>query len=65
MYGWRSRTRLTFITSQPEIGSMGDELFLCRFTQIGLLRLLTNSHVMGSHVKSQADAWKVADGFCR
>ncbi len=44
---------------------MGDELFLCRFTQIGLLRLLTNSHVMGSHVKSQADAWKVADGFCR
>src|SRR5712692_1196831 len=42
-----------------------DQLFLCRFTQMGLLRLLTNAHVMGDAVKSQVEAWNVFDRFCR
>ena len=42
-----------------------DELFLCRLTQMGLLRLLTNHHVLGDQVKSQTEAWKVLDEFCR
>lgn len=31
----------------------------CRVTQMGLLRLLTNRHVMGVDVLSQAGAWRV------
>jgi toxin-antitoxin system PIN domain toxin len=33
-------------------------LFFCRFTQLGLLRLLTNQQVMGADVISQRDAWR-------
>ena len=40
-----------------------DQLFLCRFTQIGLLRLLTTPQVMSDRVKSQTEAWKVVDEF--
>lgn len=32
-------------------------LFYCRFTQLGLLRLLTTEQVMGADVMSQRDAW--------
>ena len=42
-----------------------DQLFSCRLTQIGLLRLLTTSPVMGDQVKTQAEAWKTVDAFCR
>jgi uncharacterized protein len=38
-----------------------DEMALSRITQMGLLRLLTNSHVMGADVLSARDAWKVFD----
>jgi uncharacterized protein len=38
-----------------------DELALSRVTQMGLLRLLTNSHVMGADALSARDAWKVFD----
>ena len=31
----------------------------CRVTQIGLLRLLTNAHLMGRAVLSQSAAWQV------
>ncbi len=41
------------------IGS--DQVFFCRFTQLGFLRLLTNSHVMGNQVRSQKEAWRVYD----
>jgi hypothetical protein len=40
-----------------------DHLFFCRTTQQGLLRLLTNSHVMGENVLSAAQAWRVYDAF--
>jgi toxin-antitoxin system PIN domain toxin len=33
----------------------------CRFTQLALLRLLTNPRVMGSDTVSQAEAWRVYD----
>jgi toxin-antitoxin system PIN domain toxin len=33
----------------------------CRFTQIGLLRLLTTSAVMGEDVRTIGEAWKVYD----
>jgi toxin-antitoxin system PIN domain toxin len=42
-----------------------DERFLfCRFTQLALLRLLTNKAVMGKEVKSMAGAWEVYDECC-
>jgi uncharacterized protein len=37
-------------------------LFFCRFTQLGLLRLLSAAAVMGANeVKSQQEAWKAYD----
>ena len=37
-------------------------LFFCRLTQLGLLRLLSASAVMGpDHAKSQQEAWKAYD----
>jgi hypothetical protein len=33
-------------------------LFFCRFTQLGLLRLLTNAQVMGGDVMAQRSAWQ-------
>jgi hypothetical protein len=33
----------------------------CRFTQLGLLRLLTAEAVMGDEVLTQAEAWRVYD----
>ena len=38
--------------------SLGDEpIFFCRFTQLGLLRLLTNPQVMGAEVMTRRTAW--------
>jgi len=34
-------------------------LFFCRFTQVGLLRLLTTAQVMGAELMSQRRAWQV------
>ena len=36
-------------------------LFFSRLTQLGFLRLLTSSAVMGTEVKSQQEAWKAYD----
>lgn len=33
----------------------------CRITQLALLRHLTNSHIMGENVLTQADAWLAYD----
>jgi uncharacterized protein len=42
-----------------------DEQFLfCRFTQLALLRLLTNKSVMGQDVKTTAAAWEIYDQCC-
>jgi uncharacterized protein len=38
-------------------------LCLCRFTQLGLLRLLTNSSAMREDVLTQSQAWGVFDAF--
>jgi len=36
-----------------------DALFFCRFTQLGLLRLLTSHQVMGAEVLTQRTAWRI------
>ncbi|HYM09781.1 MAG TPA: TA system VapC family ribonuclease toxin [Bryobacterales bacterium] len=36
----------------------GETLFFCRFTQIGLLRLLTSEVVMGTDVMGRRAAWQ-------
>jgi toxin-antitoxin system PIN domain toxin len=36
-------------------------LCFCRFTQLGFLRLLTTSAVMGERVLTQSAAWKIYD----
>lgn len=36
-------------------------LAFCRLTQQGLLRLATNARVMGEHVRTMADAWRLYD----
>lgn len=42
----------------------GDTVLLfCRFTQLGLLRLLTNPSAMGPDVLTQRNAWSVYDAF--
>jgi toxin-antitoxin system PIN domain toxin len=38
-------------------------LCFCRFTQIGLLRLLTTEALMGADVLSQAEAWHIYDNW--
>jgi toxin-antitoxin system PIN domain toxin len=40
-------------------------LSFCRFTQLGLLRLLTNQSAMGADVLTQSKAWAVYDAFLR
>jgi hypothetical protein len=37
------------------------EVILCRNTQLGLLRLLTNPTILGEHTCTQAQAWMVYD----
>ena len=38
-----------------------DSLVFSRVTQMGLLRLLTNEHVMGKRVVTASGAWKIMD----
>jgi toxin-antitoxin system PIN domain toxin len=38
-------------------------VFFCRFTQLGLLRLLTNQSAMGKDVLSQSQAWRAFDAL--
>src|SRR2546426_275600 len=38
-----------------------DQFLFCRFTQLALLRLLTNRSVMGKDVKSASGAWEIYD----
>ena len=40
-----------------------DRIVFCRVTEMGLLRLLTNTHVMQDGVLSPARAWAVRDAF--
>ncbi len=45
----------TWLDSLPETA----ELIFCRFTQLGFLRLLTTSSVMGGEVRTQIEAWDI------
>ena len=38
-------------------------LVFCRFTQLGLLRLLTTAAVMGDEVMTQPEAWRAYDSW--
>lgn len=40
-----------------------DVAYFCRFTQLGLLRLLTNHTAMGADVLTQSEAWQVFDSI--
>ena len=42
-------------------GQEDNRFFFCRFTQLGLLRLLATSAVMGKDVRTIGEAWKVYD----
>src|SRR5260370_38758864 len=39
----------------------GEQLLFCRFTQLGLLRLLTTEAVMGAETLTQRQAWPIYD----
>jgi toxin-antitoxin system PIN domain toxin len=41
-----------------------DQLWFCRFTQIGFLRMLTNRSVMGPQLLTQQKAWQLYDRLC-
>jgi len=41
-----------------------DQLWFCRFTQIGFLRMLTNRSVMGPQTLTQQKAWQLYDRLC-
>jgi len=38
-------------------------VYFCRFTQLGLVRLLTHPSVMGEDLRNQAEAWQAYDAF--
>lgn len=41
----------------------GETIYFCRFTQLGLLRLLTHPSVMREDVRNQTEAWQTYDSF--
>jgi hypothetical protein len=45
------------------VGLNGATVYFCRFTQLGLLRLLTHPTVMREDVRNQAEAWHAYDAF--
>jgi len=38
-------------------------VYFCRFTQLGLLRVLTNESAIGEDVLTQSEAWKAFNAF--
>jgi hypothetical protein len=42
-----------------------DEVFFCRFTQLGLLRLLTTAAVTRIDCSTVQEAWRIYDGWLR
>ena len=38
-----------------------DDLLLCRVTQMGLLRLISNPAIMGEYVVTRNEAWRIID----
>lgn len=58
---WRGHIHHSLAASW--FAGLGDDpgLCFCRITQLSFLRLLTTQAVMGSDVRSQAEAWQVYD----
>ena len=44
---------------KAEVASSDYRVALCRVTQLGLLRLLTNEHVMGERKQTNTQAWEI------
>ncbi|MEW6302802.1 MAG: TA system VapC family ribonuclease toxin [Verrucomicrobiota bacterium] len=49
---------VSWFATQPE-----QSCAFCRVTQMALLRHLTNTHIMGRFVQTQAAAWQTFDSF--
>jgi len=47
------------------LDTVDDDVFFCRVTQMGLLRLLTNRQALGSDAFSPARAWSAFDAFLK
>ncbi len=45
------------------LDKQSEDLILCRVTQMGLLRLISNPIVMGDDVVTRSEAWRVLDQF--
>ena len=52
-----------YASAREWIDAVEDRIVFCRVTQMGLLRLLTNRHVMGPDALSPARAWSMFDAF--
>ena len=54
-----------YVSAKAWLDSVPDdsELCFCRFTQLGFLRLLTTSLVMGKQVLSQTEVWQTYDDW--
>ena len=61
------RAHIHYASANAWLDSVPDdsELCFCRFTQLGFLRLLTTSSVMGNQVCSQAAAWETYDDWLK
>jgi uncharacterized protein len=51
--------------AQEWLDTSGGQVAFCRITQMGLLRILTNRHALGSDTLSPSLAWGAFDAFLR
>lgn len=49
------------VTAREWLQKTTEQIAFCRITELGLLRLLTNSRVMEDEVLSPPDAWRIYD----
>ena len=53
------------VEAEAFFGSLSrNQIWFCRFTQIGFLRMLTNRSVMGPQLLTQQKAWQLYDHLC-
>jgi uncharacterized protein len=66
---WLALVSMRHIHNRVAVGWLAqcgeDPLAFCRVSQMGLLRLLTNTHVMGVDVLRPGEAWRVYEGVMR
>src|SRR5689334_23757846 len=58
---YRRHIHHSFAIAWLEALPNNSELFFCRFTQLGFLRLLTTSSVMSNEMRTQTEAWEIYD----